>query len=246
VNSELAKRQQVLEGRRQRLERLAQASRGRLAGLMAQDRRGEEQVLLYKQPQIQLSTQLSQLEAAEHTQERGYFPLKARQLAADWEVRQRQTKLDKNALRRQREVSNCEGYCRELRQVLRQRDDLVSQAREMYELNHAKDQLMTLFKLGLANVGMWVRDRYFGQSYQHCSWQRLWPFFTLGGWITTATSEVQLEVSVFNNRALVRDLEELYCNVNASGAPLPDGRRLVVSVGKRLGCQRDGPLALTG
>jgi len=61
--------------------------------------------------------------------------LKARQLAADWEVRQRQTKLEKSALRRQREVSKCEGYCRELRQVLRQREDLVAQAREMYELD---------------------------------------------------------------------------------------------------------------
>ena len=83
MNSELAKRPQVLEGRRQRLERLAQASRGRLAGLIAQDRRCEEQVLLYKQRQIQLSAQLSQLEAAGHTQERSYFPLRARQLAAD-------------------------------------------------------------------------------------------------------------------------------------------------------------------
>ncbi len=246
VNSELAKRQQVLEGRRQRLEHLAQASRGRLAGLMAQDHRCEEQVLLYKQRQIKLLAQVSQVEAAGQTEERGYFPLKARQLAADWEVRQRQTKLEKSAVRRQREVGKCEGYCRELRQVLRQREDLVAQAREMYELNHAKDQLMTLFKLGLANVGMWVRDRYFGQSYQHCSWQRLLPFFKLGGWITTTTSEVQLELCAFNNRALVRDLEELCRNVNTSGATLPDGRRLVVAVGKRLGCPRDGPLAQAG
>jgi hypothetical protein len=28
----------------------------------------------------------------------------------------------------------------------------------MYELDQAKDQIMTLFKVGLANVGMWVRD----------------------------------------------------------------------------------------
>jgi hypothetical protein len=116
----------------------------------------------------------------------------------------------------------------------------------MYELNHAKDQLMTLFKLGLANVGMWVRDRYFGQSYQHCRGPRLLPFFKLGGWITTTTSEVQLEVCAFNNRALVRDLEEVCRNVNTSGATLPDGRRLVVAVGERLGCPRDGPLAQAG
>jgi len=93
---------------------------------------------------------------------------------------------------------------------------------------------------------MWVRDRYFGQRYQHCSWQRLFPFFKLGGWITTRTSEVQLDVCAFNNRALVRDLEDLCRNVYTSGATLPDGRRLVVAVGKGLWCPRDGPMAQAG
>jgi hypothetical protein len=66
-------------------------------------------------------------------------------------------------------------------------------------------QIMTLLKLGLANLAMWVRDQYFGESYQHCGWQRLLPFFKLGGWVTTTTNEVQLEWCAFNNRALVRD-----------------------------------------
>jgi len=107
-------------------------------------------------------------------------------------------------------------------------------------------QIMTVLKLGLANVGMWVRDQYFGERYQHCGWQRLLPFFQLGGWITTTTSEVRLELCAFNNRALVRDLEEVCRKVNNSGARLPDGRRLVVVVGERLRGPRDGPLALTG
>jgi hypothetical protein len=108
------------------------------------------------------------------------------------------------------------------------------------------DQIMTVLKLGLANVGMWVRDQYFGENYQHCGWQRLLPFFQLGGWVTTTADEVQLELCAFNNRALVRDLEEVCRNVNTHGASLPDGRRLVVSVGERLRCQREGPLARTG
>jgi hypothetical protein len=161
-------------------------------------------------------------------------------------VHQRQTKLEKSAVRHQREVDKCEGYCRELRLVLRQREDLVARARVMYELDHAKDQLMTVFKVGLANLGMWVRDQYFGESYQHCSWQRLWPFFKLGGWVTATTREIKLEVCAFNNRALVRDLEEVCRKVNAGTVTLPDGRRLVVIVGKRLRGPRDGPLALTG
>ncbi len=35
----------------------------------------------------------------------------ARQLAAGWQVRQHQTKLEKSAVRRQREVDKCAGYC---------------------------------------------------------------------------------------------------------------------------------------
>ena len=72
------------------------------------------------------------------------------------------------------------------------------------------------------------------------------PFFKLGGWVSATTREVKLEVCAFNNRALVRDLEEVCRNVNAGAVRLPDGRRLVVAVGERLGCQRDGPLAQTG
>src|SRR5215470_1777685 len=137
-------------------------------------------------------------------------------------------------MRRQHILTKCEGYCRELRHVLRQQEDLEAQARDMYELDHAKDQLMTLFKVGLANVGMWLRDQYFGESYHHCGWQRLLPFFKLAGWITTTASEVKLEFCAFNNRALVRDLEEICDKVNVRGATLPDGRRLVVAVGARL------------
>jgi len=117
----------------------------------------------------------------------------------------------------------------------------------MYELDHSKDQIMTLLKVGLANLGMWVRDHYFGENYRHCGGQRLLPFFQVGGWITTTTSEVQLDVCAFNNRALRRDLEEVCRNVNSSGVTLPDGRRLVVAVGERLRTHAlNGPLARTG
>ena len=246
VNSELVKRQLVAQGRVQRLEHLAQVSRARLTFLRDQDHQLQEQIQVYEQQWMHLSLQVIALEATGQTEERDYFPVKARQLASDWEVRQRQAKLEKNALRRQGILTKCEGYCRELRQVLRRQEDLEAQARQMYELDHAKDQIMTLLKVGLANLGMWVRDRYFGDDYQYCGWQRLLPFFKLGGWITATTSEVQLEVCAFNNRSLVRDLEELCRKVNAGTVTLPDGRQLVVSVGERLRCPRDGPLVQVG
>jgi hypothetical protein len=246
VNSELAKRQVVVEGRVQRLNQLAQVCRARLARLREQDDQLEEQVVAYEQRRRELLIQVIQFEEAGRTEERSYFPLKARQCAVDWEVRQRRIKLEKNVVRRQRELDKCEGYCRELRQVLRHQEDLQAQARDMYELDHSKDQLMTLFKLGLANLGMWVRDHYFGESYQHCGWQRLLPFFKLGGWVTATAREVRLELCAFNNRALVRDLEQLCHKVNEGAAILPDGRRLVVRVGQRPRACLGGPLAHTG
>jgi hypothetical protein len=246
VNSELVKRQLVAEGRQHRLEHLAQACRARLTQLEEQDHHLEEQAQAYAQRKDELGVQVIHLEAAGQTEEREYFPIKARHVATEWEVRQRKAKLEKHATRRQSLLNKCEGYCRELRHVLRRQEDLEAQAREMYELDHSKDQIMTLLKVGLANLGMWVRDQYFGESYQHCGWQRLVPFFKLGGWVTTTVNEVQLEVCAFNNRALVRDLEEVCRNVNAGTVTLPDGRRLVMSVGERLRCQRDGPLARTG
>jgi hypothetical protein len=231
----------------QRLERLAQISRARLSDLRDQVQQLQEQAQAYEQQWRELSLQVLPFEATNQTEERDYFPLKARQLAADWEVRQRKTRLEKHAARSLHILNKCEGYCRELRQVLRQQEDLEAQARDMYELDQTKDQIMTLFKVGLANLGMWVRDQYFGESYQHCGWQRLLPFFKLGGWVTTTTSEVQLEFCAFNNRALVRDLEEVGRNVNSSGAILPDGRRLVVTVGERLRAHAlNRPLARTG
>jgi len=246
VNSELAKRQLVAEGRQHRLEHLAQACRARLAQLEEQDHRLEEQAQAYEQRRDELVVQVIQLEAGGQTEEREYFPVKARHVATEWEIRQRKAKLEKHTVRRQGLLNKCEGYCRELRHVLRRQEDLEAQARQMYELDHAKDQIMTLLKVGLANLGMWARDEYFGESYQHCGWQRLLPFFKLGGWVTTTANEVQLEVCAFNNRALVRDLEELCHKVNAASPTLPDGRRLVMSIGERLRCQRDGPLAQTG
>jgi hypothetical protein len=246
VNSELAKRQVVLEGRTHRLEHLAQVSRARLISLRDQDQQLQEQVHIYEQQWMELSLQVMALEATDQTEERDYFPLRARQVATEWEVRQRKAKREKHAAQSLGILTKCEGYCRDLRQVLRRQEDLEAQAREMYELDHAKDQIMTLFKIGLANLGMWVRDQYFGESYQHCSWLRLLPFFKLGGWISTTTSQVQLKFCAFNSRALVRDLEDVCRKVNTNGAALPDGRRLVVAVGERLGCQRDGPLAHTG
>ena len=100
------------------------------------------------------------------------------------------------------------------------REDLQACEREMQELDNTKDQIMTLLKVGLANLGMWVRDHYFGESYQSCGWERLLPFFQLSGWVTAMETEVRLDFSPFNHRAMGRDLQDLCRKVNTSGVHL--------------------------
>jgi hypothetical protein len=52
----------------------------------------------------------------------------------------------------------------------------------MHELGDAKDRVMTVCKVALANLGMWARDQYFPASYAQATWARLAPFLCLPGY----------------------------------------------------------------
>jgi len=77
---------------------------------------------------------------------------------------------------------------------------------------------------------MWVRDRYFPPSYAQATWKRLLPFFQLPGTITQDSTRVQVELRLFNDRALNRDLAILCERVNQASLCLPDGRRLSFTI----------------
>ena len=100
----------------------------------------------------------------------------------------------------------------------------------MYELDNRKDQVMTVCKVALANLGMWVRDRYFPASYAHASWHRLQVFFQLPGRIFWGQDRVEVELKRFNDRVLNRDLETLCAKVAKAQPYLPDGRRLLLRI----------------
>ncbi len=75
-----------------------------------------------------------------------------------------------------KEFAKWERYCREQGDLLRALEDLAAQERTMYELDNRKDQIMTVFKLALANLAMWTRDQCFPASYAHASLRTLSPF----------------------------------------------------------------------
>ena len=100
----------------------------------------------------------------------------------------------------------------------------------MCELDNHKDQVMTICKVALANLGMWVRDHYFPAEYAHASWHRLHIFFQLPGRIHWERESVEVELKPFNDRALNRDLRMLCAKVAQAQPRLPDGRRLRLRV----------------
>lgn len=123
-----------------------------------------------------------------------------------------------------------ERYCKEQRDVLRALEDLEAKERTMYELDHRKDQVMTVCKVALANLAMWTRDQYFPPSYAHATWRRLLPFFQLPGMITRGATTIRVHLSPFNDRALNRDLALLCERVNQASPRLPDGRLLSFTI----------------
>lgn len=126
------------------------------------------------------------------------------------------------------EHDTCERYCRKQRELLRQLADLAESERAMYELDQAKDQVMSVLKLALVNLVMWARDTYFPATYAQATWHRLAPFFRLPGRIVWGTDTVTVELRPFNDRRLTRDLVELCQRVDAAQPRLPDGRLLVL------------------
>jgi len=84
-----------------------------------------------------------------------------------------------------------ERYCKEQRDVLRALEDLKEQERMMYEIDNRKDQVMTMCKVALANLAMWVRDHYFPPPYAQATWKRLLLFFQLPGTITQDATLVE-------------------------------------------------------
>jgi len=109
-------------------------------------------------------------------------------------------------------------------------EDLAASERTMYELDNAKDQIMTICTVAVANVAMRVRDLYFPADYAQATWARLLPFFRLPGRIVWGPDAVHATLRPFNDRQLTRDLALLCERIRAMQPRLPDGRRLTFSI----------------
>ncbi len=230
-NSEIEKRRTRLEQRLTRLKqwaqsagkREAQASRRRERLQRAYKSRSKE---LYRELGVYQST-LEEQGVADYVLRR---EIKERKAVVDAELEQIRAKEWRAYEQCNQEFRKQEHYCKEQRDVLRALEDLEAKERTMYELDHRKDQVMTVCKVALANLAMWVRDQYFPASYAHATWHRLLPFFQLPGTITRDARTIQVELTSFNDRALNRDLAQICERVSQASPHLPDGRQLSFAI----------------
>jgi len=227
-NSEVTKKREALQRRQENVQRWTVGARKRMRSASKLYRKRCQQTkeradALYRV----LNDHQREMErqGVEHWLQRK--TIKEEKAVADAEIEASQQRQWKAYHTSNKEFAKCEKYCREQRELLRAIEDLAQQERAMYELDNGKDQIMTVCKVALANLGMWVRDRYFPASYAHASWHRLLAFFQLPGRIFWGTDTVEVELKPFNDRALNRDLMLLCAKVAQDQPHLPDGRRLL-------------------
>jgi len=128
--------------------------------------------------------------------------------------------------------------------ILRSLQDLAMNERTMYELDNRKDQVMTVFKVALANLAMWTRDQFFPDTYSTATWEHLAPFFRLPGIIRSYPQTVDVELRPFHDRQYNRDLSLLCQRVNQKQPHLPDGRLLRFSLRTASRSSLDGQMPL--
>ncbi len=231
INSEVAKKRETLQRRLDNVRRWADGARKHMhnaSKLYRQrcQRTKEQATELYRV----LNTHQMELERQDMDRYLSRNIIKEEKSEADAEIEEFQQRQWKAYHTSNHEFAKCEKYCREQRELLLAIENLAQQEREMYELDNRKDQIMTVCKVALANLGMWVRDHYFPAEYAHASWQRLQVFFRLPGRIHWGVESVEVELKPFNDRALNRDLTILCANVANAQPRLPDGRRLLFRV----------------
>jgi hypothetical protein len=233
VNSEVAKRRSALTERCERLKRWAVAAGKRCT--QASQRYHKLQAAA-KVRARELSNVLvkrqGELEAQGVPEHVYREELRLAQAQTRAEMEQLEQRIWRAYDTSNREFVKQERYCKEQREVLRALEDLAAREQQMYELNNAKDQVMTVCKVAVTNLVLWTRDHYFPPTYAHATWKRLEPFFKLTGRVTWEDEQVTVELRPFTDHQLNRDLAAMCAQVAAIKPRLPDSRQLILTVAR--------------
>jgi len=162
VNSEVAKRQQALEGRLTKLKRWAVGAGERCTRASRRHQRLWQQAKARARDLSNLLYQRQrELEDQGVTEHVFRSEMKAAKAVVDEEMAARNAAIWRAYDESNSEFRKQERYCKEQRLLLRALEDLAAREQTMYELDNAKDQIMTVCKVALTNLVMWTRDRYF-------------------------------------------------------------------------------------
>jgi hypothetical protein len=231
VNSEVAKKRAAFEKRLRNVEQWAVKAleRSRKAGRLY-DRLWKQTKMYGDERYRELNDHQDALREQGMQYGERRAQIKQEQALIDSELEQRWQRVWRAYDKSSQESKKAERYAQEQCDLLRALEDLAATERMMYELDNCKDQIMTVFKLALANAVMWTRDQYFPESYAHATWGRLAPFFHLAGMVTSNQYAVSVELRPFNDRRYNGDLSVFCQRVNEKQPRLPDGRLLQFSV----------------
>jgi hypothetical protein len=231
VNSEVAKRRATLERRLANAQHWAAQARRRSQRAQRRAHRLEPRAKARGDELYRALTQrIWALEAQGVPDYQLRAEAKALRRTADAEIDHLWAGVERAHTTSNREFQKVERYCQEQRVLLRALEDLAASERTMYELDNAKDQVMTVCKVALTNLVMWTRDQYFPARYAQATWARLAPFFRLPGRVIVRADQVCIELRPFNDRQLNHDLVEVCARVAAAQPHLPDRRRLALAV----------------
>ncbi len=176
-NSEISKKRVALQKRLSDIQRWAPAARERSSKASLRSTRLRKETKAKGEERYRtLDEQLQKLQAQGVPPGQWKTERNKLQAEAEREMRELWERVSGVLETSNKEFAKWERYCREQGELLRALEDLTAQERTMYELDNRKDQIMTVFKLVLANLVMWTRDQCFPASYAHATWARLAPF----------------------------------------------------------------------
>lgn len=232
INSEVAKKRAVLEKKLSNAKLWAEGAkvRSRKASQLYH-RRGPQTKEYGDQRYRQLNAHQDALREQGVGYEERRAKIKEEKALIDADLEERWQQVRRTYANSCKESEKYDRSAQQQCDLLRALEDLKASERTMYELDNRKDHVMTLCKLALTNLVMWARDHYFPQTYAHATWGRLSPFFQLPGLVTVDRSAVSVTFRPFNDRRLNEDLTILCQRVGKATPHLPDGRRLLFTVG---------------
>ncbi len=230
-NSEIAKRREILQNRLDNARAWAVTAYRKQAWNAKRGDKLRQEANAYADAQYrQLNLRLSALEYQLLPQAEWRALVKRETALIDPEIDRRRQQVNRTLQRAHQEWDKYERYCRLQRQTLRELAALEAQGRTMYELDNAKDHLMSVLKFFLVNLIMWLRDHCFPATYTHATLTRLLPFFRLPGHVLTLEDRVVVTLRPFNDRALNRDLAAFCHGVNQAHLCLPTGKILAFRI----------------